>query len=82
VVPKPAGTVRIAFLGGSTTFCAEGSSNQATWPHLVWQALQTAHPNVRFDYLNASAPGYATAALLRNLGLAAQVKDCLENAAG
>lgn len=67
VVPKPAGTVRIAFLGGSTTFCAEGSSNEATWPHLVWQALQTAHPNVRFDYLNASAPGYATPALLRSL---------------
>src|SRR3712207_5046244 len=34
IVPKPEGLVRIAFVGSSTTFCAEVSSNEATWPHL------------------------------------------------
>ena len=34
---KPPQTVRLAFLGGSTTFCAEVSSNEATWPSLVWK---------------------------------------------
>src|SRR5512143_2051214 len=33
--PKPRGRVRLAFLGGSTTFCAEVSSNAVTWPALV-----------------------------------------------
>src|SRR5262249_19725924 len=28
--PKPARTVRLAFLGASTTYCAEASSNEAT----------------------------------------------------
>src|SRR5690242_11836091 len=34
-VPKPAGTVRLAFLGASTTWCAEVSGNDKVWPHLV-----------------------------------------------
>ncbi len=34
-IPAPAGTIRIGFLGASTTFCAEASSNEAAWPHLV-----------------------------------------------
>src|SRR5581483_8198980 len=29
---KPPGTIRIACLGASTTFCGEVSSNDATWP--------------------------------------------------
>src|SRR5215471_14095847 len=29
---KPAGTIRIVVLGASTTFNAEVSSNEATWP--------------------------------------------------
>src|SRR5215475_3012095 len=37
-VPKPPGDVRLAFLGGSTTYCAEVSSNETAWPHLVWQS--------------------------------------------
>ncbi|MGE0746847.1 MAG: SGNH/GDSL hydrolase family protein [Rhodospirillales bacterium] len=57
-IPKPAGTVRLAFLGGSTTFCAEVGGDQAAWPHLVTQALQQAFPHVRFDYVNAGVPGY------------------------
>ena len=65
--PKPVGTIRVAFLGASTTYSAEVSSNEATWPHLVWQALKDARPRIRFDYLNAAVPGYTTEASLRNL---------------
>lgn len=57
-MPKPPATIRLAFLGGSTTFCAEVSSNAMTWPHLVWQQLQTTYPDAHFDYVNASASGY------------------------
>lgn len=65
--PKPHGRVRLAFLGSSTTYCAEVSSNDATWPHLVFQHLQKIHPNVTFDYVNAGIPGYTLALDLKNL---------------
>jgi len=67
VNPKPKGTVRLAFLGASTVFCAEVSSNEATWPHLVTAALRRAWPDVRFDYLNAAVSGYGTIQSIRNL---------------
>ena len=67
LVPKPPRTIRVAFLGASTTFCAEASRNEATWPHLVWQGLQETWPEVRFDYLNAAVPGYTVASTRRNL---------------
>lgn len=57
-VPKPTGRIRIAFLGGSTTYCAEVSSTEASWPHLVCQQLAAAHPDLSFDYINAGIPGY------------------------
>lgn len=60
VVPKPAGTLRLAFLGGSTTFCAEVSSNEAVWAHLVWHDLQQRYPQIRFDYVNAGVTAYTT----------------------
>jgi lysophospholipase L1-like esterase len=63
---KPAGTVRLAFLGGSTTYCAENSSNEAVWAHLVTQRLQAEYPDVNFDYVNGGVPGYTTSASLRN----------------
>lgn len=63
-VDKPPGRVRIAFLGGSTTYCAEVSSNQMTWPHLVWKALHERWPELDLDYINAGVPGYTTRALL------------------
>lgn len=66
-LPKPEGRIRLAFLGGSTTFCAEVSSNEATWPHLVWTALSEAFPDADFDYVNASAGGYAIDSSLVNL---------------
>ncbi|GJL54347.1 MAG: hypothetical protein NPIRA02_14790 [Nitrospirales bacterium] len=58
-MPKPNGTVRLAFLGGSTTWCAEVSGNEMTWPHLVWKELQQSYPEITFDYLNAAVPGYS-----------------------
>src|SRR5215471_5362125 len=32
-IPKPRSTLRVAFLGSSTTFCGEVSSNENAWPH-------------------------------------------------
>lgn len=54
---KPAGCTRLAFLGGSTTFCAEATSNESTWPAQVFAGLERAAPG-SFDYLNAGVPGY------------------------
>jgi lysophospholipase L1-like esterase len=67
LVPKPADTARIAFLGASTTYCAEVSSNQKAWPDEVWHGLERALPNVRIDYVNAGVPGYGVAASQKNL---------------
>lgn len=66
-IEKPAGTVRIAFLGGSTTYCAEVSSNEATWPHLVAAALGERYDDVQFEYINAGVPGYSAPISLKNL---------------
>jgi hypothetical protein len=65
-VPKPEGTIRLAFLGASTTYCAEVSSNELVWPHLVTVKLQEQYPGVRFDYINAAVPGYSTEQSLKN----------------
>src|SRR5215831_4617759 len=64
--PKPATMVRLAFLGASTTFCGEASSNEATWPHLVWQQLRLSWPDASFDYINAGVPGYGLEHVLKN----------------
>jgi lysophospholipase L1-like esterase len=65
--PKPARTVRVAFLGASTTFCAEVSSNKATWPNLVVEALRRRFPNRPIDFINAGVPGYTVESSLVNL---------------
>jgi len=66
-VPKPPGTVRIAFLGASTTWCAEASSNEKVWPHIVTSGLRATFPGTRFDYVNAGVPGYTVRTSLKNL---------------
>ncbi len=66
-ITKPLSAVRLAFIGASTTFCAEVSSNETTWPHMVWKRLQESYPGVKFDYINAAVPGFTVAASLRNL---------------
>lgn len=65
--PKPPGRVRIAFLGASTTFCAEVSSDAAAWPHLVTEQLRAAYLGVSFDYVNGGVPGYFASSSLVNL---------------
>jgi hypothetical protein len=65
--PKPARRVRIGFLGGSTTFCAEASSLEATWPDRVVAGLRAAAPDLEFDYVNGASAGFSTAELLENL---------------
>ena len=65
--PKPDGRLRLAFLGGSTTFCAEVSSELESWPHLVTRGLANDNPQVGFDYVNGGAAGYSTTESSLNL---------------
>src|ERR1019366_8816319 len=51
---KPEGTFRVAFLGASTTFCAEVSSDAMVWPSLVIDKLRAASPGQKFDFINAA----------------------------
>lgn len=62
-VEKPAGRLRLAFLGGSTTYCAEVSSDQMTWPYLVVAAIRRRYPDLDIDFINGAVPGYSTAGL-------------------
>ena len=64
---KPAGTVRIACLGASTTFCAEVSHNHKTWPHRLQEKLKTAYPGVNFEVVNTAVGGYTATENVRNL---------------
>src|SRR5262245_3775301 len=64
---KPRGTVRIACLGASTTFCAEVSHNHRTWPHRLQEKLTEAYPGVRFEVINAAVGGYTATENVRNL---------------
>lgn len=66
-LPKPPGRLRLAFLGGSTTFCAEASSFEATWPERVRAGLAAAHPGLSVDAVNAAGPGWSTRESLTNL---------------
>ena len=64
---KSPSTLRIAFLGGSTTFCAEVSSNESVWAHIVWNKLSQRFPESIFDYINTSVSGYTVSSSVRNL---------------
>ena len=66
-MPKPPGRVRLAFIGASTTFCAEVSSDAAAWPDLVVERLHGRFPGTRFDYVNGGVPGYAVRESIVNL---------------
>jgi hypothetical protein len=65
--PKPPGRIRLAFLGASTTFCAEASSLETTWPHRVVEGLRAAEPGLEFDYVNGGAASFTTAESLISL---------------
>jgi len=64
---KPMDRIRIAFLGASTTFCAEVSGDSAVWPHLVVESLRARFPGTDFDYVNGAVPGYTVQSSLKNL---------------
>jgi lysophospholipase L1-like esterase len=66
-VPKPAGTIRVAFLGASTTYCAEVSSDENVWTRLVTLELGRAFPTARFDEVNAGVSGYTLDSVLKDL---------------
>jgi len=66
-LPKPEGRVRIGFLGGSTTFCAEAGSNATTWPELVRAGLEERAAGVTLDMVNAGAAAYSSKHSLTNL---------------
>jgi len=66
-MPKPQNRIRIAFLGASTTFCAEVSSDAAVWPNIVVEQLSKRFPEVKFDYVNGGVPGYVVRSSLLNL---------------
>lgn len=67
IVPKPEGSTRLLFIGGSTTFCAEVSNNEMVWPHIVSNNIKTAYPKQKIDYINGGMGGYRTATSIRNL---------------
>lgn len=64
---KPPGRLRIGFLGGSTTFCAEATSDQATWPSIALEHIRANLPERDFDAINAGVGGYTLAHMRTNL---------------
>ncbi len=66
---KPENGIRLAFLGASTTYCAEVTSNDLVWTDLVTQKLGTTTENIQFDYINGGVPGYKVSDSIKNLKL-------------
>ncbi len=58
VIPKPAGTLRLAFLGDST-FLAASLSTEERLPHVVTDLVAEAFPECTVDYISISGPSYA-----------------------
>ena len=54
---KPAGLVRLAFLGDSLAFGSWSGGNETTWPHHVLETLRAARRGPSYDYINAALPG-------------------------
>ena len=63
---KQPGTVRIACIGGSTTFCGEVSGDHKTWPHQLQDRLREKYGE-NIEVINAGIPGYTVSASQRNL---------------
>jgi len=67
VSPKADNTVRMAFLGGSTTFCQEVSSNDMVWPAILTSELNQSNATQNFEHINASVTGFTLQKSLINL---------------
>ena len=60
-VQKPPYTVRVAFLGGSSTAgTGRNLADVETWPFKVAELLRKRDPGVRVEYINAALGGYST----------------------
>lgn len=65
--PKPAGTFRVLASGGSTTFDVSVSSDAATWPARLEEALRRRFPGSRIEVVNGGVPGYTSLEMLLKL---------------
>jgi lysophospholipase L1-like esterase len=65
VVPKPPGTFRIFFLGGSTVFC-ETDPFEKTHARLLERLLQEQYPDRKIELQNAGYPWYTSQQSLMN----------------
>lgn len=70
--------LRIAFLGASTTYCAEVPNDQDHWPAVVAEMLAR-DTGLQTDYVNGGVPGYGVKHSLVNLNqrIAAYKPDLL-----
>ena len=50
-------TIRLTFIGESTTYCPLESIDSLTWPAIVCRKLHERYPKLNFEYVNCSMPG-------------------------
>ena len=62
-LPKRANTVRIVFLGTSTTQDSHVTGDEASWPHRTIEELRSLFPSCNFDYVNSGTPGLSLSAI-------------------
>lgn len=66
-IPPKSTAIRLGFLGGSTTFCAEAGEDANTWPARVCAALDADPGDARFEYVNAALQGFGLSESAANL---------------
>lgn len=66
---KPEGVVRIACIGGSTTYTAEVDDWRASYPAQLESVLREAHGRDDVEVLNCGVPGYTSWESMLNLEL-------------
>jgi lysophospholipase L1-like esterase len=64
VRPKPAKTLRVVCIGGSTTFDILAKNDDATWPARLQKRLRANHPEV--EVVNAGVSGYTIDSYLKS----------------
>ncbi len=58
---KTPGTLRVAFLGGSSTACTSPNlPDDQTWPWVAAEELRRQWPDRPIEFINAGLPGYTT----------------------
>lgn len=64
---KPAGTFRIACLGGSSTYGFGPTSNETNWPMRLEHYLRERYPERSIEVINGGCQGYSTFEAVQNL---------------